>query len=212
MLVVATALVIVGVVVALLGERVFRVALPIIGFVAGLMVGFSGVQAVFGVNAISLPIAVITGVLVGALMAVLSYLYFDIAVMVLVAALSMYALVFLGVALGLQDNGFILTVLAFAGIVGGVAIALAAPVSRSLVVVVSSFYGVAMVLCGILLVAGDLSLNDLQEHGILRAVTDTVKDQFVWILVWVGGGLISTHVQLAASKVSLLDDSLAYKE
>lgn len=212
MLFVAAALVVAGAAIALLGERIFRVALPLIGLIAGVMVGYSGVQAVFGIGVVSLPLAIITGVLVGVLLAILSYLYFNIAVAVLAMVLTCYAMVYLGIALGLSDNGFMLFLMGFAGAVLGLAVAVSTPLSLSLVLFVTSFYGVALVMAGILLAAGNITLDQLQDHGILRAVTSTVGDQFIWWLVWIGGGLVAGQIQATAIARDLGNSSLSYTE
>ena len=107
MIFVAAALVVLGAAVALLGERAFRIILPIIGFIAGILIGYSGVQAVFGIGIISFPLAIITALLVGAIIAALSYLYFDLAIILLVAAITAYGAMYLGIALGLSKNSFL---------------------------------------------------------------------------------------------------------
>lgn len=210
MLFVAAALVVIGAAVALMGERAFRVLLPILGFVAGIMVGFSGVQAIFGIGVVSLPIAIIVGVLVGALMAVLSYLFFSLAVTIYAAVLLAYGFMYLGIALGLGDNGFWLTLMAFAGGVLGLAVASMLPLGRSLVIFVTSFFGVAMILAGVLLAAGSISLDQLQNSGILRAVNSTVNDQLIWLFVWVGGGLIASQIQIGVIERELMSSKYSY--
>ncbi len=211
MLFVAAALVVIGAAVALMGERAFRVLLPILGFIAGIMVGFSGVQAIFGIGVVSLPIAIIVGVLVGALMAVLSYLFFNLAVTIYAAVLLAYGFMYLGIALGLGDNGFWLTLLAFAGGVLGLAVASMLPLGRSLVIFVTSFFGVAMILAGVLLAAGSISLDQLQNSGILRAVNSTVSNQLVWLFVWVGGGLVASHMQIGVIERELMSNKYSYE-
>ena len=212
MIFVAAALVIVGVAIALLGERAFRVVLPIIGFIAGIMVGYSGIQAVFGIGIISFPIAIITALLVGAILGALSYLYFDLAIVLLVSVITGYGAMYLGIALGLSDNGFWLGLLTFAGAILGLAVAMMLPMGQSLVVVVTSFYGVAMVLAGLFLVGGSVTADQLQ-HGILATVTDRVHDHFMWILIWTGASLVACYIQIAAINKRMMGGSgFSYEE
>jgi hypothetical protein len=206
MIFVAAALVIIGAVVALMGERAFRVILPIIGFVAGLLIGYSGVQAVFGIGVVSFPIAIITALLVGAIMAVLSYFYFDLVIILLVAIITSYGAMYMGIALGLQDNSFWLGLLAFAGGILGLAVAIMLPMSQSLVVVVSSFYGVAMVLAGLFLVGGSITADQLQS-GIIPTVSERVHDQFIWLLIWFSASLAACYFPIAAINRNMMGGS-----
>lgn len=210
MLAIATGLVIVGAIVALMGIKIFQIVLPIIGFIAGIMVGFSGVQAVFGTGAVSLSIAVLTGALIGVLMAILSFLYFEVAVAVLMAVLLANLFIYVGLVLGLSKDGFLVFLLGLSGAVMGLAIATTKPVSPALVITFTAFYGVAMIMAGVLLAAGHLSANQLNDQGVLHAVTRTVHDSFIWLFVWLGGTLLASNVQYAAVKREILNDNFAY--
>lgn len=210
MLFVSAVLVILGAAVALTGERLFRAVLPLVGLVAGFMVGWSGVEAIFGINALSIPVALITGLLVGSITAVLSYLYFSIAVTILVTILFGYGAMYLGLALGLAENSFLLTMLAIAGWVIGLAIALNTPVEQRLVVLLTSFYGVAMILVGIMMVAGHVSVEQFHENGVVKTALSSIENHFIWLLVWIGGSLIASLLQDTAARYSNLDNQLAF--
>lgn len=211
MILVSVALVILGVAVALLGEKLFRALLPLVGLVAGFMVGWSGVEAVFGINALSFPVALITGLLVGALTAVLSYLYFSIAITILVMIIFGYASMYLGLALGLSESSFLLSMMALAGGIIGLSVALHVPLEKKLVVVLTSFYGTAMVLVGILLTAGHVTTSQLYEKGIIKTVLASVDNHVVWIAVWVGSALVASVLQDVSSKYSSLDDNWSFE-
>lgn len=212
MILTATVLIILGVIVALTGVKVFRLVLPVIGLIAGFMGGFSGVQAVFGTGGASQATAVVTGLIVGAILAVLSFLYFEIAVAVLTAMLFAEAMVFLGSALGLQGNGFVLLLMALAGAVISLAIFSSVPVTASLVITVTAFYGTAMVMAGVLLLVGEVSLSQLHDEGILPVVSQTVGDQFIWLVAWVGTALVSANLQTKAAVQNFLDNNYAFQQ
>ena len=82
MLIISLLLLMVGAASALLGFQLFRVLLPLVGLVAGTVIGFTGFQGVFGSGAVSTTVAVFVAIAVGILMAVLSYLFFGVAVTV----------------------------------------------------------------------------------------------------------------------------------
>ena len=77
MVLVALALMGVGLLSSLLGFKLFKVLLPVVGLVAGAMVGFSGFQGIFGTGAVSTTVAVFVAITVGLLMAMLSFVYFN---------------------------------------------------------------------------------------------------------------------------------------
>lgn len=213
MILIAIVLILVGAFVALLGERTFRVILPIIGFVAGILIGYSGVEAVFGIGFISFPLAIITSLLIGAILAILSYLYFEIAVILLVGVITGYGAMYIGIALGLSSNGFWLGLLTFAGAVIGLALASAIPMGQSLIVIISSFYGVAMVMAGVFMMSGSVTFEQMQRIGILRVVTERIDGSLLWLVVWIGGSIACCYAQLAAIARELLGgNGLSYSE
>ncbi|MDQ5982620.1 MAG: hypothetical protein QG549_617 [Patescibacteria group bacterium] len=213
MIFIAATLVIVGVLVALLGERMFRVILPIIGFVAGILIGYSGVEAIFGIGFISFPLAILTSLLIGAILAILSYLYFEIAIVLLVGVITGYGAMYIGIALGLSSNRFWLGLLTFAGAIIGLALATAIPMGQSLIVIASSFYGVAMVMAGFFMIGGSITFEQIQRTGILRVVTDRIDGSLLWFAVWVGGSIACCYAQLAAIARELLSgNGLSYSE
>jgi hypothetical protein len=211
MIFVATGLILLGVITALAGLKLFRLLLPLVGFVSGLMVGFGGVQAVFGTGAASTTVAVLMALITGAVMAILSFLFFEIAVVVLSIVLGMSAFSYLAVAIGLGDNGFILFMLTFAGAILGFMVATAGPLSRSLVVVMTSFLGVTFLLGGVMLLVGSVSVDQLND-GIVRTVMSVVDQEFVWLLVWLGGGFVAVNIQNATPDLMMVTDAYEYKE
>lgn len=212
MVFVAAIVIAIGLVSALIGLKVFRAILPFLGLIGGFAVGFTGVQAVFGTGVVSTTLAVFFALFTGVLLAVLSYAFFEIAVIVLASIVGASVLSFFGVALGLQENGFVVFLLALTGAILGVIFATRHPVSVSLVITVTSLYGVAAVLIGFMLVAGSVSLNDLQNNGIAATITAVVDQSLLWLLVWLGGSLIATRIQARTLAVEMLGSSFEFKE
>lgn len=208
---VAIGLIIIGSVAALAGLRLFRIVLPLVGFASGLAVGFSGVQAVFGNGAISTTIAVLVAVITAALMAVLSFLFFEIAVVVLSVIVGISLMSSLAIAIGLGDNGFILFMLSLSGALLGLSVASSGPLSRSLVITVTSFLGVSFVLAGAMLIAGSVSLDQLND-GIVRTVVDVVDQEFAWLIALLGGSLLAINIQRSTPDITLLSDEYEFKE
>lgn len=208
----AAGLIIIGWFSAFLGLKLFKVLLPVAGFIAGLMVGFSGVQAVFGAGVVSISIAVIMALLVGVLMALLSFLFYEIAVIVLAISLGATLFTYLGVALGLENAGFILFLLGLTGGILGFILATLTPFSIDLVIIVTAFLGVTYILAGIMLLAGELSLTTLDEKGIVQSVVAVVDQSFFWLFAWIGGSVIAATSQTALLQKELFGDAYEYKK
>jgi hypothetical protein len=211
MIIIATGLILIGGISALLGVKLFRVLLPLVGLVAGIMVGFGGVQAVFGTGAISTTIAVVMAVIVGALMALLSFLFYEIAIMVLSIMVGASAMTYLGVAIGLENAGFVLFLLGLSGAILGFIVAASSNLSVSFVIVVTSMLGVGYILAGVLLLVGAISLDDLSNGGIIPAVVETVDQSFLWFFVWLAGTIVSMNVQTKALAQEFMDNQFEYK-
>jgi hypothetical protein len=210
MVIIATGLIILGGISALMGVKLFRLLLPLIGLVSGIMVGFGGVQAVYGSGVISTTIAVVMAVIVGVIMALLSFLFFELAITILSVIVGATLLSYLGVALGIQDAGFVLFLLAVTGGIMGLNASSSAGFSVRFVTTVTSMIGVSYILAGLLLLAGAISLESLSQTGIIPAVVETVDQSFLWLFVWLAGTILSMNLQYKAMQTDLLSNQFEY--
>jgi hypothetical protein len=212
MFLVATGLILLGGVFALLGQKLFRLLLPLVGFVVGVMVGFGGVQGIFGRGVISLTVAIVMALIVGVIMAVLSFLFYEIAVVILMAMLGASALTYLGVAIGLENNGLVLALLGIAGGIIGLIFGLSSNISIALIFAATAFLGVALVLAGVFLLVGEYSLDQLDQNGIIPSVIETVDQSFLWFFVWVAGSIVAMNAQINIAKRELVDSGFEFVE
>ena len=210
MVLLASALILLGAVFALTGQKLFRIILPLVGLIVGMMVGFGGVQAVFGTGVISLSIAVVMALIVGVIMALLSFAFYDLAVTIMVALLGASALSFLGVAIGLQENGFLLFLMSISGFIMGLLLAARSMVSVSLIFAATAFLGTALVLAGVFLLVGEINLDTLNEQGIIASVIDVVDQSFLWFFVWIAGSIVAMNAQMKVATKEFMDDTYAY--
>ncbi len=199
----AFALLAVGLLCAVLGARLAKTLLPLFGLFAGVVIGFTGVQAVFGTGVVSTTVAVFVSFAVGLLLAVLSYVFFDLAVTVLMGLVVGNALAFLGIALGLRENGFVVLMLYIAGLVIGVKYALRNPTAEAFLIYMTSFVGVAMILASVLLIAGDLTVAELADNGVIKTSLESMSQSFLWFLAWFGGSLVAANIQIASIAAEL---------
>ena len=80
-----------GLVLCFAGYRLFIILLPIWGFVFGLILGVQSIQMLFGVGFLATVTSWVVGLVVGAIFAVLSYLFYVVAVAIIAGSLG-YAL------------------------------------------------------------------------------------------------------------------------
>lgn len=109
-----------GLVLCFGGYRFFLILLPIWGFFFGLVFGAQSMQMLFGVGFFATVTSWVVGFVVGAVFAVLSYLFYFVAVLLIAGALGYTAAVGLLAAIGL-DMGFLVWII---GIVAAVALAI----------------------------------------------------------------------------------------
>ena len=95
-----------GLLLAFFGYRLFLVLLPIWGFFFGLWLGADTMQVLFGEGFLATVTSWVLGFVVGALFAVLSYLFYFVAVAVIAGSLGYFAAVGVMLAIGM-DPGFL---------------------------------------------------------------------------------------------------------
>jgi len=203
MILFAFALLAVGLLSAALGARLAKSLMPLFGLFVGTVVGYTGVQGVFGTGVLSSTMAVFVAFAVGVLLALLSYVFFDLAVTVLMGLTFASVLSYMGIALGLRENGFVVLMLWVAGLVIGLRYAMKNPTTEAFLIYLTSFMGVGMVLASILLISGDLSLTQLYESGVVVSTLGVVKQSFLWLLVWLGGSMIAAQIQVSSLAAEL---------
>ncbi len=201
-----------GLLVAFMGVKLFRLLLPIIGLVTGAMAGFIGTQAVFGTGVVATSIAVLVAILLGLLLAILSYAFFEVAVIVCIAMLGAAAFAFMGEAVGLNQDGFLVFLLALAGAILAGAAAVYGRLSLAIVMAFTSFSGIAYVLAGTFLLVGGITLDDLNQNGVGGSVVSVVHQSFLWLLVWVGASLLALQVQARSLFDQYVSSTFEYTE
>lgn len=210
MLLTATMLIALGVLSSLLGLKLFKILLPLLGLVSGIMVGFAGVQGVFGSGTLSTTMAVFVSFVVGLLLAVLSYVFFELAVIVFVALIGASAFSYMGVALGLREEGFLVFMLALAGAIIGSTVAARYGVGAQLVVAITSMLGVAWILAGFMLVVGKVSLDEIAATSVAATMLRIVDQSFLWFFVWFGGSLAAMQVQNRLTQLDTFTTAFEY--
>ena len=136
-----------GLLLCFAGYKFFLVLLPIWGFFAGLWVGAQTMQALFGVGPFATVTSWVVGFIVGAVFAVLSYLFYIAAVAIIAGSLGYFATVGLLLAIGMNMNWLVWLI----GIVVAVALAwvtLQFNLQKWVIIIATSLLGSAIVFGG----------------------------------------------------------------
>ncbi len=209
---VAILLVVLGLAVGLTGYKLFRAVMPIAGLVVGATIGFTGFQGIFGTGPISSTIAILVAVVFGLVLALLSYAFFDIALVIFMGIAMASLFTQLGLTLGLSSTGFVLGMLSLAGFIIGLVLASSAPfLAENLVSLVTAYVGSGLVLAGVFLLVSKVNLQMMIDHGILNTVATHAASSWLWVVAWIAAIVIMRQVQLSSLLQEIFPENLQYK-
>ena len=178
-IVVAILLAVVGVAVCFAGYRFFLILLPFWGFLAGFWVGASAITAIFGDGFLATVWGWLSGIMVGLVFAVLSYLFYWLAI--LIFSMSIGASIGSGLMESIGTNGRVITfVVTAAGALGLAVLVLIINLPKVLIVCLSAIAGATGLIAAPLLLFNQLQRGDLY-HGATMAV---INESPLWCLVW----------------------------
>ena len=144
------------------GYKFFLVLLPIWGFVFGVGLGVQTMQALFGTGFISEVSSWVVGFIVGAVFAVLSYMFYIVAVAVIAGSLGY--IVTVGVLTGIGMNmGFLVWMI---GIVAAVALAfvtLRFNVQKWVIIIATALLGAAVIYAGFYVIFNPVAAELLEN-------------------------------------------------
>ena len=211
MIAIAILLITAGALIALAGHRLFSLMLPLAGLIAGTIVGFTGVQAVFGSGVIATTVAIIFALFTGLLLALLSYFFVDLALTIVAIGAGASVMSLFGASLGLADNGFGIFLLALFGAVVAFSLVVRYDVTDGIVIAITAGLGSAYVLAGVLLLEGSVTLGDFTDSGIVGTMRTVVDGSVLWLLTWLGGMLAGVLLQLKTRADELQTPSDLYR-
>lgn len=161
------------------GYRLFLILLPIYGFFFGLAFGAHSVQALFGDGFLSTTTSWVVGFFAGLLFAVLSYLFWAVAVAIAAGSLG-YALVAGLFSLFGVDVGPVVWILGVAvGIVFAVG-ALVLNLQKAIVIVATALLGAWGIVATLLFLLGTASPEAIADGG-AKMILD---DHPLWFLIF----------------------------
>jgi hypothetical protein len=172
------------------GYRFFQLLISIWGFIAGFQFGASILSNWFGQGFLTTVIGWVIGLLIGIFAATLAYLFYAAAVVILAGFVG-YQLGF-GVMAGIGFNEGFVTFLV--GLVVGlalVALAIYLHFPKVLILILTSLAGAELLLGGVLLAFGRITLTGLR----FGAVGAILRDSWFWGLLYLAIAAVGFAVQ-----------------
>jgi hypothetical protein len=171
------------------GYRLFIILLPIWGFFFGFGLGAQTLQALFGIGFLATVSSWVVGFIVGSIFAVLSYLFYFVAVALLAGSFGYGLTVGVLTAIGL-DFGFLVWLIAFvAGIVVAAAV-IFLNIQKYAIITITAMAGTSIIIFTLLALFSNISLAEL----LLGPVRVALQTSFWWVIFFValsGAGIVA---------------------
>jgi len=187
-----------GLVLAFAGYRFFLILLPIFGFFFGLAFGAQAIQALFGQAFLATVTSWVVGFVVGMVFAVLSYLFYVIAVALIGGALGYAVVVGLGSAIGLQ-MGFLLWLIALAAGVVMAIVTLRFNLQKWVIIIATSVLGAGAIVGTMVLL-----FNPAAEF-MQSPVKVALKTSPFMVIVFLAVAILGVIAQVRANRQFTLD-------
>jgi hypothetical protein len=181
-----------GAAMMLMGYRLALILLPIWGFFAGFIFGAQMLQEFFCDGFLATTMSWVVGVVLGLLFAVLSYLFWYVAVVILFASVGYWLGWGFMTLIGFSETGLVAIGI---GLLLGAIFAVAAFVTGvplAALVVITAIGGAHALIAGILVLIGTVPVADLGS-GVANAI---IMTNVGWWLLALGLAVVSIIVQL----------------
>jgi len=188
--------IVIGAALILYGYRIFLVLLPVFGFFAGFWVGASAMQWTLNENFLATLFSIIVGVVLGIVFAIASYaIYFA---GVAVVAFAFGAMVAAGIMtfIGFEAGGVVSLVALAAGILLAV-ITFQKNLQKYFIMGIMSLGGGNLVVLGILVLIGQVSLEVLRAKGDM--IGPVLAAGALWVIIWLGLAIAGLVYQIRTS-------------
>lgn len=177
------------------GYLTMRVIIPIWGMFSGFVLGAAIVSSANGDGFLRTGLSWFVGAFVGLTFGLLAYLYFEVSVVLAMAAIGFSLGVSAMIAIGVSWSWLILIVGVSVGMLLAV-VALAGNLPMVLLTVLTATSGASTVVGGIMLLTNKLKSESITSSG---SVTDRLHDDWWWYAIWGGLVVAGLIAQLSAA-------------
>jgi hypothetical protein len=165
---------------AFAGFRFFLLLLPVWGLFVGFMAGAGAMATLLGEGFLASTIAIVVGVIVAIVFALLSWFYWWGAVLVVAGSLGYIVTHWLLVVIGFSADGWITTLIALAAGVGLAIVAFFLNAPKYVAILLTAFSGAAWLSAGIALFLGVIKPDELPNGALAGIYTEG----WLWIAIW----------------------------
>jgi hypothetical protein len=159
-----------GLVLCFAGYRFFLILLPIWGFFFGFALGIQTMQALFGDGALAMITSWVVGFVVALVFAVLSYLFYVVAVALIAGSLGYSVAVGLLMAIGMDMN-FIVWLIGIVAAIALAVIVLRFNIQKWVIIIATGILGAGVIVASFMLMFAPKALEAMQNP--VRAVLNT---------------------------------------
>ena len=181
--------ILIGVVACFAGYRVFRIVLPILGFIVGLGVGAQLAAAFLGEPYLDSLTSWVVAIIVGVAFAAIAFIWWYVSVALTIAGLG-YAIGY-GVAVGLNSGPTTSTAVGVVVAVLAAVVALLLRIPTAIVIVMSAFWGASAIVGGTLVLIGRLEVADLRNGS----VDVVIGESTIFLVGWLAVAVLGIVVQ-----------------
>jgi len=185
-----------GLAILVYGYRIFLVLLPVWGFFAGFWLGADVTSLILGSGFLGSVTGWVVGFILGLLFAILSYLFYGIAIAIQAAVIG-YS-VGNGLVTAFLGLGIVAVLIGVLFAVVVLVLAFAFNLQKYVVIAITSLFGANALLISILLLLNRVSLQDLQSTG--TSIIPMANDSWLWLLVWLVVAGVGIWTQLRTNR------------
>ena len=201
-------LVILGLTLCFMGYSLFRILLPIWGFVAGLIFGVQALDALVGGGFLSVSLGLVVGFFVGLLLAAIAYWVYAFAIVLFGAAMGYILGAGLMLLIGF-DYGFVTVLVGLTGAVLMSMLFVKGRMPKFLVMLFTAMGGSMVMITGLFVLVGKVPTAGLSVY-LTRYM---VYGSWFWIIVWaIIAGLGMAFQYAMVSQAEELSEEFAMEE
>jgi hypothetical protein len=202
--IIALLAIVIGLAICFFGYRWLWILLPFWGFFAGLWLGFTGLQTIFGEGFLAGVSGLVVGLILGVIFAVLSYLFYFVGVAIL-GATAGYGLtmsLFTG-AFGMNPNFIIWLIAIVVAVIAAFAV-LVLNLQKYVIIFLTALAGASATIAGALLLFGQTSAEELSgQIGVFAPVS--FQEGALWWIIWLVLGIAGIVYQIISNRVYVLE-------
>lgn len=171
----------IGLLACFAGYRVFRIVLPVLGFIVGLGLGAQLALTFLGEPYLDSPLSWIIAIVVGVVLASIAFIWWVVSVALTVAGLG-YAIGY-GLAVGIEANTTLAVTIGAVVAVLFAVVAVALRVPTLIVIIMSALWGASALVGGALVLLGRIEAGELRNGTVDVAITNSPLLLFGWAAI-----------------------------